>query len=286
MYEEIAMAEANGSRPFAPERYRAYLRLLARLQLPKRLRSVLSASDMAQETILKAHKKREQFRGQTEAEYRAWLRRILANAIADAAGVKEPDVLRALEQSSAHVEHWVVAVGPSPLEEVERAEQLLRLAEGGLQAQGQLRPHGRFAGRRLVAQEPGGQGGGADLRPGALVQGHFPAGVAHLLAQVVAVQGDELLPGDQAQPQEEGDRAVARVILQLQRGRQESLLKDVRRVEPPLQARVQAQRDHGTEPVAVAGEQSPPGLLVSGGGFGQQVLAVIRLYGRGCAHKG
>jgi RNA polymerase sigma-70 factor (subfamily 1) len=127
------MTEENGSRPFAPERYRAYLRLLAGLQLPRRLRSVLSASDLAQETILKAHKKRAQFRGQAEAEYRAWLRRILANTIADVAGVKEPDVLRALEQSSAQVEHWVVAVGPSPLEEVERAEQLLRLAEGLLQ---------------------------------------------------------------------------------------------------------------------------------------------------------
>jgi RNA polymerase sigma-70 factor (subfamily 1) len=127
------MTEENGSRQFAPERYRDYLRLLARLQLPQRLHRLLSGSDLAQETILKAHKKREQFRGKAEAEYRAWLRRILANTIADAAAVKEPDVLRALEQSSAHVEHWVVAVGPSPLEEVERAEQLLRLAEGLLQ---------------------------------------------------------------------------------------------------------------------------------------------------------
>src|SRR5262245_17122420 len=62
-------------------------------------------------------------------------------------------------------------------------------------------------------RSPGRQGGRADLRPGAPVQGHLPAGVAQLLAQVVAVQGDELLPGDQPQPQEEGDRAVARVIL-------------------------------------------------------------------------
>jgi RNA polymerase sigma-70 factor (ECF subfamily) len=127
------MTEENGSRKFAPERYREYLRLLARLQLPNRLLGLMSASDVAHDTILKAHKKREQFRGQTEAEYRAWLRRILANTIADAAAVKEPDVLQALERSSAHVEHWVVAVGPSPLEEVERAEQLLRLAEGLLQ---------------------------------------------------------------------------------------------------------------------------------------------------------
>ena len=45
------MTEENGSRPFAPERYREYLRLLAGLQLPKRLRRVLSDSDVAHETI-------------------------------------------------------------------------------------------------------------------------------------------------------------------------------------------------------------------------------------------
>jgi RNA polymerase sigma-70 factor (subfamily 1) len=127
------MQEENGSPKFAPERYHAYLRLLARLQLPKRLHRLLSASDMAQETILKAHKNRAQCRAGTHAEYRAWLRRILANTIADAAGVKEPDVLQALELSSAHVENWVADVGPSPLEEVERAEQLLRLAEALMQ---------------------------------------------------------------------------------------------------------------------------------------------------------
>jgi RNA polymerase sigma-70 factor (ECF subfamily) len=127
------MTHENGSRRFAPERYREYLRLLARLQLPKRLHRLLSASDVAQETIRKALKNREQFHGQTEAEYRGWLRRILANTIADAAVVKAPDLLIALEQSSAQLENWVVAVGPSPPEEVERAEQLLRLAEGLLQ---------------------------------------------------------------------------------------------------------------------------------------------------------
>jgi RNA polymerase sigma-70 factor (ECF subfamily) len=123
------MTEETGSRPFAPERYREYLRLLARPRLPNRLRRLLSASDLAHETILKAHNKREQFQGQTEAEYRAWLRRILANTIADAARGREPDILQALEKSSAVLEEWVVAVGPSPAEKVECAEQLLRLAE-------------------------------------------------------------------------------------------------------------------------------------------------------------
>ena len=124
------MAEANGPGDFVPERYRAYLHLLARLNLPRRLRGVLSASDLAHDTILKAHRKRGQFRGQTEAEYRAWLRRILANTLADAAQVREPDLLRTVEQSSAWLEGWVVAEDPSPSEHVARAEQLRQLAEG------------------------------------------------------------------------------------------------------------------------------------------------------------
>ena len=124
------MAEANGPGDFVPERYRAYLHLLARLNLPRRLRGVLSASDVAHDTILKAHRKREQFRGQTEAEHRGWLRRILANTLADAARVREPDILRTLEQSSACLEGWVVAEGPSPSEQVVRAERVHRLAEG------------------------------------------------------------------------------------------------------------------------------------------------------------
>jgi RNA polymerase sigma-70 factor (ECF subfamily) len=124
------MTEGVGRQKFAPERYRAYLHLLARLNLPGRLRGALSASDLAHDTILKAHRKRAQFRGQTEAQYRAWLRRILANTLADAARVREPDLLRTLEQSSAWLEGRVAVDDPSPSEHAERAEQLRRLAEG------------------------------------------------------------------------------------------------------------------------------------------------------------
>src|SRR5262249_26210069 len=126
----VAMTPGPAPRKFSPERYRDYLHLLARLNLPRRLRSVLSASDVANETILKAHQKREQCLAETEAQYRAWLGRILANLIADAAQVREPDLLWTLEQSSAWLEGWVVAEDPSPTEHVERAEQLRRLAEG------------------------------------------------------------------------------------------------------------------------------------------------------------
>jgi RNA polymerase sigma-70 factor, ECF subfamily len=123
------MTEGNGRQKFAPERYRDYLHLLARLNLPRRLRGVLSASDVAQDTILKAHKKREQCRAETEAQYRAWLRRILANLLADAAD-KEPDILRKIERSSLVLEDLAAADDLSPSEQVVHAEKLRRLTEG------------------------------------------------------------------------------------------------------------------------------------------------------------
>ena len=68
----------------AVESYREYLRLLARLNLDTRLRGRIDPSDLVQQTLLKAHEKRDQFRGKSDAELAAWLRAILANQIADA----------------------------------------------------------------------------------------------------------------------------------------------------------------------------------------------------------
>ncbi len=119
------------------ERYGDYLRLLARLQLSPRLQSKLDASDVVQQALLQAHEGREQFRGQSEGEWLAWLRAILANALAAAVrrfSTESRDLDREhsleadLDQSSSRLEGLLAADQSSPSERAGRAEELVRLA--------------------------------------------------------------------------------------------------------------------------------------------------------------
>jgi RNA polymerase sigma-70 factor (ECF subfamily) len=117
------------------ERYRDYVRLLARLQLDPRLQGLLDPSDLAQETLLKAHQNFATFRGTTEAELHGWLRAILAQQLAQAARKhgKSRQALKslegALEQSSARLEHLLASAQPGPSEQALHAEQLVALAD-------------------------------------------------------------------------------------------------------------------------------------------------------------
>jgi RNA polymerase sigma-70 factor (ECF subfamily) len=131
------MTQASVPDPAGLERYRHYLELLARLQLRPRLRSKLGASDIVQQTLLKATQNRDQYRGRSEAELAAWLRRILTNTLVDAVreleGAKR-DVAReypleaALAQSSARLEALLQPSPTSPSEQVLRQEQLVQLS--------------------------------------------------------------------------------------------------------------------------------------------------------------
>ena len=122
----------------ALDQYREYLILLARLQLDPRLRDKLDPSDVVQQTLLDAHQRQEQFRGQTEPEKAAWLRQILARNLVDALrafGRAKRDVARersldaAVEQSSQRLEAWLVAEQSSPSQKLDRRERAVQLAD-------------------------------------------------------------------------------------------------------------------------------------------------------------
>ena len=119
-------------------RFREYLLLLARLQLGDQLRAKLDASDVVQQTLLEAHRKRTQFRGQSAAEMAAWLRQMLACNLADAIralGRAKRDVAReqsleaGLQASSARLANWLGAEQSTPSQQAQRHEEVLRLAE-------------------------------------------------------------------------------------------------------------------------------------------------------------
>jgi RNA polymerase sigma-70 factor, ECF subfamily len=119
------------------ERYREYLRMLARIQLGPRLQAKLDASDIVQQAILQAHEARAQYRGKTEAEKLAWLRAILANALAAAgrgfdtaarAVNRERSLEGELERSASRLESMLAADHTSPSQRAVRGEELLRLA--------------------------------------------------------------------------------------------------------------------------------------------------------------
>lgn len=132
------MAEDKPGRRWSPERYRPYLQLLARQQIGERLRSKCDSSDLVQQTLLQAHEKLDQFRGQTEGELKAWLRRILANHLKNKieefgrrkrdAGL-ERSLQAALDDASSRLDGWLASEQPSPVDAVIGQEQLLRLAE-------------------------------------------------------------------------------------------------------------------------------------------------------------
>ncbi len=67
------------------ELYRNYLRLLARSLIRQPLQVRLDASDLVQETFLKASREFAQFAGSGEKELAAWLRQILVRTLANQA---------------------------------------------------------------------------------------------------------------------------------------------------------------------------------------------------------
>ena len=125
------------SQPASINRFRSYLRMIARLQFDPRLRTKLDPSDVVQQTMLQAHRALEEFRGTTDAELAAWLRQILARNLQHVQrdyGRKRRDVGReqsleaAVEQSSVRIDAWLAADQSHPSARAVQKEDALHLA--------------------------------------------------------------------------------------------------------------------------------------------------------------
>jgi len=129
------MAEPSAA---AWERYREYLALLARWQMPARLRAKLDASDVIQQTLLEAHQASARLADVDESGRLAYLRRALTNNLTDlarrfAAEARDVNRERSLEaqvqDSSTRLANWLAADQSSPSLRVAREEELVTLAK-------------------------------------------------------------------------------------------------------------------------------------------------------------
>jgi RNA polymerase sigma-70 factor (ECF subfamily) len=135
----LALSGDGDARSRLLEQYRSYLGLLARHQIGRQLQGKFSASDLVQETFLEAHRDFAQFRGHTEAELLAWLRRILATNMANLVqryqGTKrrnvrlERELVDALDETSGAMAKSLAAPLSSPSHQAARREQAVLLAD-------------------------------------------------------------------------------------------------------------------------------------------------------------
>jgi RNA polymerase sigma-70 factor (ECF subfamily) len=118
------------------ERFRPYLRVLARAHHDPRLRGKLDPSDVVQEAMVSALRALDQFRGTTDAELAAWLRKILVRVLAGTArgfardkrdAAREQPLAAAVEDTSARLEGWLAADSSTPSQRAVRNEDLVRL---------------------------------------------------------------------------------------------------------------------------------------------------------------
>ena len=120
------------------DHYRSYLLLLAHAQIGRRVRTKVDASDVVQQTLLRAHQARDEFKGRESAELVGWLRRILARTIANAIRdlhrakrnlAMERSLEAEVEESSSRLACWLADPRSGPGSRVAHAEQLVLIAD-------------------------------------------------------------------------------------------------------------------------------------------------------------
>jgi RNA polymerase sigma-70 factor (ECF subfamily) len=119
--------------------YRNYLAILAQVHVDTTIQAKVDPSDLAQEACLQAARDFAQFRGNTEAEFTAWLRQILAHRgftmIRQYKGAQRRNVCREeqiaaeIDGSSQALAHVPVSSRYSPSQSAARRETAVLLAD-------------------------------------------------------------------------------------------------------------------------------------------------------------
>ncbi len=138
---DITIQQAKQGQPGALERllaqYRPYLKLVASQGFDHtRVLRRVDASDVVQSALLKAVRSFDGFQGTTEAEFSAWLHRIVRNTLinefrsarADVRDIARERPLEAIAESASIQWHEPAARGTSPSQQVLSGERALRLA--------------------------------------------------------------------------------------------------------------------------------------------------------------
>lgn len=137
---EPAPSEPHESPARAEEiaRYEPYLRMLARMQMRASYKAKLGASDIVQQTMMQAVAAIDQYRGTTEAEWRAWLRKILVRQMChldrdlhrDKRDIRrERSMEQRVAQSSMRLEGLLAGDVGTPSQHAMVGESLVSLAE-------------------------------------------------------------------------------------------------------------------------------------------------------------
>jgi len=119
------------------EKCRSYVNVVARAQVESWMRTKVDASDLVQQTLLEAHRGLPNFRGQTEGEWLAWLRRILSHNAADfirqyrggKRAVRREVRLQGRGTDASEFDIDPSDPGPSPSQVVQQREREIEVAE-------------------------------------------------------------------------------------------------------------------------------------------------------------
>lgn len=144
---ELARRNDGAARDELLTKYRSYLRLLAWQRLPKFFNRRSDGSDVVQQTLVDAVRGLGEFRGQTEAEFTAWMLTLLDRNLlqvarrnmADKRDVRREVFEQHSDSSAQLMWHSLAAGGDSPHSVALTAEVSLHLAQALEQLPGEQR---------------------------------------------------------------------------------------------------------------------------------------------------